>query len=147
MIWLFGTLSFLAGVLNTVQSGANNTLAKGLGQPVLAALVVTLVNGLTYLVFGAFYGIGWPRDGALATLPWWCWIGGALGGAYVLATIFFSEKLGAGVFIGLTVTAAIVTSVAMDHFGLVGFKQHTASWPRLIGAALMIGGLTLVSAF
>ena len=65
----------------------------------------------------------------------------------MLATIFIAEKLGAGVFIGLTVTAAIVTSVAMDHFGLVGFKQHAASWPRLLGAALMIGGLTLVSKY
>ncbi len=146
-MWLGGILAFLAGVLNTVQSGANNTLAKGLGQPILAALIITLVNGLAYLVVGVFYGISWPRAGAFAALPWWAWIGGALGGTYVLTTIFFSEKLGAGIFIGLTVTAAIITSITMDHFGLVGFKQHTASWPRLLGAVLMIGGLALVSAF
>ena len=147
MMWLMGALSFLAGVLNTVQSGANNTLAKGLGQPIPAALVVTLVNGLTYLVVGAFYGMAWPRAGALAGVPWWAWIGGALGGVYVLATIFIAEKLGAAVFIGLTVTAGIITSITMDHFGLVGFKQHAASWPRLAGAALMVAGLALVSAF
>ena len=69
MMWLMGALSFLAGVLNTVQSGANNTLAKSVGQPIFAALVVTFVNGLTYLVVGAFYGLSWPRSAGFAAVP------------------------------------------------------------------------------
>ena len=147
MLWIMAALSFVGGVLNTVQSGSNATLAKTLQQPILAALIVTVVNGVLYLAVAPFIGLSLPKGGAFASVPWWSWLGGLFGGAYVLASIFFAEKLGAAIFIGLTVTAGIVTSVIMDHYGLVGFKQHTASWPRLAGAALMIGGLALVSAF
>ena len=65
----------------------------------------------------------------------------------MLASIFFAEKLGAAIFIGLTVTAGVTTSVVMDHFGLVGFKQHALGVGRLIGCALMLGGLALVCVF
>ena len=147
MLWIMGALAFLSGALNTVQSGANATLAKSLGQPILAALIVTIVNSILYLTVSPFLGLSLPKSGALASVPWWAWIGGLFGGMYVLATIYFAEKLGAAIFTGMTVTGAIVTSVALDHYGLIGFKQHTASWPRLAGATLMIGGLALVSIF
>ena len=147
MMFVMGVLSVLGGVLNTIQSGSNATLAKTLGQPILAALFVTIANGLVYLAFAPFLGLGLPKSAAFAAVPWWGWIGGVFGGVYVLASIFFAEKLGASVFIGLTVTAAIVTSVIMDHYGLVGFKQQVATWPRIAGAALMVGGLALVSIF
>lgn len=78
-------------------------------------------------------------------MPWWAWIGGVLGACYVLAVIFLAQKLGAAVFTGLSVTAAIVTSVALDHFVWVGFEQQTAGLGRIVGCALMIGGLVLVS--
>ena len=147
MVFVMGLISFLGGVLNTVQSGSNATLAKTLHQPILAALIVTAVNGVAYLAVAPIVGLHLPKDGAFATVPWWAWCGGAFGGIYVLSSIFFAQKLGGGVFIGLTVTAGVVTSVAMDHYGLVGFEQHTASWPRLAGAVLMLGGLALVSLF
>ena len=147
MMFVMGLVSFLGGVLNTVQSGSNATLAKTLQQPILAALIVTGVNAVAYLAIAPFIGLHWPRAEAFATVPWWAWLGGIFGAVYVLASIFFAEKLGGGIFIGLTVTAGVITSVVMDHYGLVGFKQHTASWPRIAGAGLMIGGLALVAAF
>ncbi len=147
MIWIMGVVALLGGILNTVQSGSNATLAKSLGQPILAALIVTLANAILYLAVAPFVGLALPKSGAVASVPWWAWTGGLFGAVYVLASIFFAEKLGASIFIGLTVTAAIATSVAMDHYGIVGFKQHTASWPRIVGALVMIGGLALVCAF
>ena len=147
MLWFFGALSFLGGILNTVQAGSNATLAKSLGQPILAALIVTIANSIVYFAVAPFIGLGLPKSGALASVPWWAWLGGFFGGFYVLTAIFFAEKLGAAIFTGLTVTAAVVTSVVMDHFGLAGFKQHTATWLRIGGAALMLVGLAFVCAF
>lgn len=145
-IWLMGALSFFVGALNTVQSGSNAALGKTLGQPILAALVVTLVNLLTYLAASAVLGIGWPKA-PLGAVPWWAWLGGVFGGLYVLCAIFFADKLGAGIFTGLTLTAGIVASVLLDHYGLVGFPQHTANWQRLAGAAIMIAGLAVVCVY
>ncbi len=142
---LIGLLTAIAGVLTTVQSGANATLNKSLGQPALVALVVVMGNLVVYLGAALFIGLQWPGSDRFAQTPWWAWIGGLLGGLYVLSAILFAERLGAAVFTGLTVTAGVVTSIALDHFGLVGFQQHSAGLWRIVGGAVMIGGLLLVS--
>ncbi len=147
MIWLMGAVAFLGGILNTVQSGANATLSKSLGQPIAAAVIVSSVTAAMFLVIALVMGIRIPREALLGAVPWWAWIGGLMGGFYILASILLAEKLGAAVFIGCTVTAALVTSVVMDHFGLVGFKEHAAGLGRVAGVALMIGGLALINLF
>ena len=146
MVVIMSLVAFLGGVLNTVQSGSNATLAKSMGQPMLAAIIVSIANLALYLAVSPFVGLGMPKDN-LGSIPWWAWLGGLFGATYVLASIFFAEKLGAAIFIGLTVTAGVMTSVLMDHFGLVGFKQHTLGVGRLVGCAFMLGGLALVCAF
>lgn len=147
MPWLIGVFALAAGVLNTIQSGANNTLSKALGDPVIAALVVAGTNIVVYLIVGAVLGMSWPGIDKIQAAPWWAWFGGFMGAAYVLAVIFLADKLGAAIFTGLSVTAAITTSVLLDHFGLVGFKQHAAGLWRILGCLMMIGGLGLVSLF
>jgi transporter family-2 protein len=142
---LIGFLAILAGILNTIQSGANATLSKSLGQPIMAALVVTAANVAIYLLASPLLGLSWPGAERIAQTPWWAWIGGTLGAVYVLTAILFADRLGAAVFTGLTVTAGIVTSIVLDHFGWVGFEQHSAGLWRIAGAAIMIGGLLLVS--
>ena len=146
MSWLLYVFAVVAGALNTVQSGQNATLNKALGQPILAALVVTLTNAAVYAAAAPFVGVGWPGPDKIAGVPWWAWFGGVLGGVYVLAMIFTADKVGAAVFTGLTVTAAILTSVLLDHFGWVGFQVHEAGLWRIVGATLMVGGLVLVCA-
>jgi transporter family-2 protein len=147
MVWVLGLVAFVGGCLNTVQSGANSVLSKTLGQPIAAALIVSVVNAAVYLLAVPVVGLSLPKSDAFAQVPWWAWLGGALGAFYVLTVIFLAEKLGAAMFTGLTVTASIITSVLLDHYGLVGFKQHAAGLWRVAGCLLMIGGLTLVSLF
>ena len=142
---LIGLCAVIAGVLSTVQSGANATLNKALGQPILAAFVVVLANLVVYLLASPFVGFGWPQPDRIAQTPWWAWIGGFCGGLYVLSAIFLAERLGAAVFTGLVVTAGIITSILLDHFGWVGFQQHSAGLWRIAGGAIMIVGLLMVS--
>ena len=147
MIWLMGAVAFLGGILNTVQSGSNATLSKSLGQPIAAAVIVSTVTATTFLLIALVMGIRIPKEALLGAVPWWAWLGGLMGSFYILASILLAEKLGAAVFIGCTVTAGLVTSVVMDHFGLVGFKEHAASLGRIGGVVLMIGGLALINLF
>jgi bacterial/archaeal transporter family-2 protein len=144
---LIALVAVAAGVLNTVQAGANASLNKALGQPILAALVVAGTNILVYLLAVPFLGIGWPSGARWTGVPWWAWLGGAMGAAYVLAMIILAERLGAALFTGITVTAAIVTSMALDHYGWLGFAQHSAGPWRILGGVLMIGGVALISLF
>ena len=38
----------------------------------------------------------------------------------------------------------MITSLLLDHYGLIGFPIHSLSPVRLIGAALVIAGVVLI---
>ncbi len=65
----------------------------------------------------------------------------------MFAGLLFVDKVGAGAFNGLLITANLLTSVALDHFGWLGMKQVRAGAARLGGAALMVAGIVLISLF
>ncbi len=144
LAWVFVTL---AGALNAVQSGSNAQLVRSLGRPWLVAVLVSLVTASVFVAAFLVTGARLPEAGRTAQVPWWAWTGGLCGAAYVAATLFYAERLGAGLFTGLTITAGIAASVAIDHFGLVGFAQHQAGPMRLLGTALMVAGVALVARF
>ncbi len=141
----------VAGVLNTLQSGSNATLNKRLEHPFASAAVVYLV-GLTLVALG-WLGAqllgkgGLPAAGRVAQVPWWGWIGGSLGLAFVFGSLLIAPKVGAAVWTAFSVTAAVITSLALDHFGWMGFEQHPAGVGRIAGALLIIGGLGLIAKF
>ena len=135
-----------AGALSTIESGANAKLSGTLGGAWWAAILFNAVTlALTALV-GVFVGGPFPMR-QLAEVPWWAWAGGLISAVYVMCMMIAPRLLGAGLFTGLVVTAGISTSIALDHWGLVGFAVHPAGVWRLAGAALMIAGLALVAAF
>ena len=144
---LIGLLVVIAGSLTTVQSGFNGALNKALQAPVLTALVIVAGNVVVYASVCLFTGLPSASSERMGQVPWWAWFGGVLGGLYILSVIFFAQKLGAAMFTGLTVTAGIITSVALDHFGLAGFEQHSAGIWRIMGCVVMIAGLTAVCVF
>ena len=144
LAWAF---VILAGALNAVQSGSNAQLVRSLGRPSLVALLVSLVTAGVFLAAFLAAGARLPDAGRAAQAPWWAWTGGLCGAAYVVSTLYFAERLGAGLFTALTITAGVAASIAVDHFGLVGFAPHAAGPLRLLGAALMVGGVMLVARF
>lgn len=147
MVLLYG-FALLAGLASAIEPGQNAGLAKALGRPLLAGVVSLLISIATItaimLVTGQY---GWPEAGRLAQIPWWAWSGGVLSAALTLAQLYVSKKIGAAPFLGLIVTGGVITSILLDHFGLVGFPVHEASVWRLLGGVLMIGGVALVTRF
>ena len=147
MVALLSACAALAGILNTVQSGANVTLTKATGQPILALFVVALTGTATYAAAIPFVGLAWPGAERFASVPWWAWTGGVLGGVYVLSMVFVAPVVGAAAFTGVTVTAGLVTSLVLDHFGWLGFDVHAAGLGRILGGLLMVAGVALVCLF
>ena len=148
MIYL---LLVVAGVLNSIQAGSNSAMQKSLQHPIVSSLVSfgtgAAVLLLTLPIYEAVTREPMPGTQQWSAVPWWGWIGGALGAVYILAMVLTAEKVGSGIFVGLTVTASIIASIAIDHFGVLGFQRHTAGPGRLIGGAFMIAGMLLIGKF
>jgi len=146
MPWLLYLVAIAAGVFSTALSGSNATLSKELGQPITSGIIVEFVVLIVLVVIGLTYGgMQLPKAGQLSHIPWWAWIGGFGGASILLTQLTIAEKIGAAPFLGLTVTAGVVMSIALDHFGWLGFDRNPAHITRLAGGALMIVGVALVA--
>jgi bacterial/archaeal transporter family-2 protein len=147
MLFLYG-FALLAGLASAIEPGQNAGLAKAFAHPLLAGVVSLVVSiatiAVVILVTGQF---GLPGLDRLAEVPWWAWLGGLMSAGLTLAQLYLSKSIGAATFLGLIVTAGVITSILLDHFGLVGFKVHPASLWRVLGGALMIAGVGLVARF
>ena len=144
MQYLLYPLAMLAGLMNPLQAGCVGTVGKVLGRPLMAGVIsvcgTALVTVVGSLLLGQF-GFG----GKAGQVPWWAWLGGIAGSVFLISQPVAAQKIGAGPFIGLTVTASVVASIVIDNYALLGFQQHAASVWRLLGAAMMIAGVTLVA--
>lgn len=147
MTWILYPLVVIGGVLSAMQAASNSTLAKTMGQPAAAAVIVYLVGFLAVLAVSPFLGLQVSSLAKAGSAPWWAIIGGAFGTGYVLATLYATPQIGAGAFVGLSVTAAVLASVTLDHFGWMGLDQHPAGWGRIAGCVLMVAGVALVAVF
>jgi bacterial/archaeal transporter family-2 protein len=143
MSWLFFVLALAAGAANPFQAGANAQLNKQLQQPVLAGLVVYATGFAGLLVLQLAQHPALPSQSRLATVNWWAWLGGFISILSTMAGLTLVHKLGSGLFTGCSLTASLITSLALDQFGLVGFRQHTASPGRLAGCCFLAAGIWL----
>ncbi len=147
IVWLC-MLAALAGVLNPVQSGANAQLGRVLGNPFGVVLISLSISLVFTLAAGLFTrSIDASSFSRLSNAPWWAWAGGFCGAIFVMSQPLAAPRLGAAVFIGVTVTASAIASLLLDHFGLLGFQQHSAGIWRVVGAGLMIAGVSLIARF
>lgn len=137
-------VALLSGAALAIQVGMNNALRARMGHPMLAALTSFLIGlvGLLVMVLAARPAM--PKSSDLREVPWWAWGGGLVGAAYVTSAAAFATRLGAAAWLGLIVTGQIAASIAMDHFGLVGFARRPVTPVRILGAILLVAGVALV---
>ena len=144
--WLYPII-LVAGALQAWGPPMNGALRASLTNPWLASVV----SFLPVVAFLACLMVCLPRPlptlEGIAGLPWWAPLGGLVGALAVVAGLLFVDKVGAGAFAGLTITANILMSLAIDKFGWFGMEVHPLNGWRMLGAALMVGGIALIARF
>lgn len=131
-----------AGTALSVQAPINVALARGLGDPFVAACANFLVGFLILLVVCLVRGVG-PQQGALALTPIWAWIGGALGTCYILALIWAVPQTGALTAAAAVILAQLAAALVLDRIGAFGLAVQDITWQRLTGLGLVMAGLWL----
>ncbi len=138
---------FFAGILNAIHSGTNAKLTQTLGRPWWASVIVCVISGLVLCLGVMATREKIPSLASITDTPWWAWAGTAIAGVPVITTLLYAGRLGGAAYNGLVITSTMVASILLDHFGLLGFSVHHANVWRLLGAAIMLGGLALICLF
>ena len=135
----------VAGALQALGVVMNGELNKDLVNPWLAATVSFLPVLFVSLTVLALRPLPLPTREDVAHMPWWGPLGGITGAVAVFCGLLFVGKVGAGPFNGLLITANLLFSLVLDHFGWISMPVHKAGPARLAGAALMVVGIALIA--
>ena len=142
--WPYYLFAIAAGAMLPIQFGINAQLATWVGSPLRATLVSFAVGTAVLLVATLLFARGWPGSEKLGAAPWWVWVGGFLGAFYVLGSVVTAPKLGAAALFAFILAGQAVASLAVDHFGWVGFDENPVTPGRLLGIALVAAGVAAV---
>lgn len=145
--WWVAGLALAVGGLLAVQAGANAKLSEAVKSPLAGALLTAVVALVGTAVVAVVARPPVPSAADLGSAPWWAWVGGLVGSAYVLVAILAAHRLGAVALVGFVLAGQLAASVALDHFGLVGFEVRPATAARLAGVALLLVGVYLVQRY
>jgi bacterial/archaeal transporter family-2 protein len=133
MTWLLLLpVALAAGMAAPTQFAINSQLRQVVGGPVLAAALSVLVGTVILFATTAVVRRSVPELGPIMNAPWWMWLGGLLGAATT---------------VGLFLAGQVISSIVIDHFGLLGVTVQPASTACLLGALLVIVGVAIVQRF
>jgi len=144
-----GWLAFavLGGAVLPVQGAINARLRADLGAPLaVSAVSFVLATAVMAGLLAAAVIAGRTRRPRWtgAALPWWGWLGGVIGAAYVTSVFLLIPELGAAATIALTVAGQQLAGVAVDHFGLLRMARRPVSRYRLAGVAVLLAGVAVL---
>ncbi len=128
-----------------VQIGFNAALGRNFGGATWATVANFVVGTLALVAFALVTRAPLPTAAQASNAPGWAWFGGLLGAAYVASVTVLGPRLGAATLTATVVAAQMIAALVIDHYGLVGFAQNAATPWRLLGAALIVAGVVLVT--
>lgn len=143
-IWIY-LLIVAGGILQTCGAPMNGQLYKSLTNPWLASLVSFLLIVALFICLSAMFPTPTPTLEGIRQMPWWAPLGGIVGAVQVYAGLMFVGRVGAGNFMAITVSSALIASIVIDQFGWFRLPVHPISLWRGLGAVLLIGGVVLIT--
>ncbi|KAJ2740187.1 hypothetical protein GGI20_005939 [Coemansia sp. BCRC 34301] len=140
LLMVGGVCTLLQGVVN----GSLSTHVSGSFASWLSFGVGSLLLGIFFLLDSrGGRSIDWKN--AAKTAPWWAWLGGVPGAAFVLIITLLIPYRGAAVVSGITICSQMVVSLFVDSFALFGCVHRPATILRLLGIGLMVTGVLMVA--
>jgi bacterial/archaeal transporter family-2 protein len=135
--------AFAAGALIPLMAILNAGLARAVGGPVQAAVILFTVGLVTSLLVAAMATVRIPEWPAIVRIPPAQFTGGVIVAFYVLSITFLAPRFGVGNAILFAVTAQLISSAVIDHYALAGASLRPLTPIRLLGLTVVIIGLVL----
>ena len=138
---LYIALMVFGGCLVAMQSPINAALSRTVG--ILESSFVSFAGGTLFLGLAVlFFGRG--QLVRLAETPSWQWIGGIFGAIMVLNTVIAVPRIGVLTTAMAMIFGNLLMAAIIDNYGWFGLPVTPFGWRRLLGFALVLGGIALV---
>lgn len=140
---------FFSGMTIPIQTSINSRLGLQVKSPYIASAISFLVGTMVLLIVSFLAEPHFISDIALlSSIPWWILIGGGcLGVFYLTSNILLLPRLGSALTVVVTLLGQMIMALAIDHFGWFHVPVHELNGPRLIGIALMLGGVFVIKKY
>jgi transporter family-2 protein len=135
-------IALILGGLIPIQSSLNTFLAQQFKSP-LQATFVNFAGGLVLLIILLVFvfKVAIPPIAVLKTIPWYYFMGGFIGVAFVTMVVTLTPKIGITNVLAGALVGQLIISAIMDHFGLLNLQVHPLSWYRVLGILFLILGI------
>jgi transporter family-2 protein len=137
-------LAIVAGVSVVIQQALNANLRSALHSAAWSGFISYAVGLACMALLVLALRDPAPAVSVAARIRLWAWSAGVFGAIFIGLGILLVPQIGAATFIALVVTGQMLASITFDHFGWLGLTQRPVDAPRLIGVALLIGGVVLI---
>ncbi|MBN2630112.1 MAG: DMT family transporter [Rhodobacteraceae bacterium] len=131
----------LGGVAIAIQAPVNGALGRSLGA-VLPAATVSFGVGFVLLFGLSLVGNG-SAYGRLASVPWWQWLGGAVGAYYVWSVVWGVSSIGVVTAMAALILGQMTGALVLDALGAFGLPVQPISLTRVLAVALVAGGVVM----
>ena len=142
-VYLYALTVFL-GVVMAVHLGMNSKVGSVLNNPRVGNALFWCIGAVGAVIIGL---TGW-RGGALSPLKQVNPVlltAGLLGACLVFAIAWLIPEVGAGPVMITLLAGQILGGLIMSHFGWLGSPVQPITLSRLLGVAVMIGGVVLAT--
>jgi bacterial/archaeal transporter family-2 protein len=133
-----------AGVSVLVQQALNANLRSELNSAPWSGFMSYFLGVICMVALAAFLRDPVPPATTISRVPLWAWSGGIFGAIFIALSIITIPKLGGAAYIALLVTGQMVAALSVDHFGWLGVQERPIDPPRMLGVALLVGGVILI---
>ncbi len=135
--------TLLAGAGIPLIGVLNSGIARSVGNPfaattIMFAIALVVALGLTLPFFGR------PTVAQLGSAPLVSYLPGLIIGFYSLSATIIIPRFGAASFIAYILIAQLVTSAAVDQFGLFGMTRRPVDTTKLLGLAVIVAGIAIM---
>ncbi len=132
-------IMFAAGIGIPLLAALNARLGANIGSPAAAATVLFLVALTAAAV--TMFATGPEALRAIPSQPKHLFLAGLLVAFYVLSITYVAPTFGVGNAVFFVILGQLVSSAAIDHFGLFGAQISPVTGLRMAGIAIMAVGV------
>ena len=135
----FALIMLLAGVGIPVLAALNAALGQHIGSPAAAASVLFTVAFLACALVTLVTGPAALTQ--VASAPRHLLLAGLFVAFYVLSVTYIAPQFGVGNAVFFVLVGQLISTAAIDHFGLFGAQVTPLNLTRSFGIALMVVGV------